>query len=52
MGRPPTCLAVCNFEAMQLYAKRRNRSAACGFDRDQPESNGGAFGFIRRKAAR
>jgi hypothetical protein len=36
------CNAVCNFEAMTQCQK-----AECGFDRDQPESNGGAFGFMR-----
>jgi hypothetical protein len=39
------CTAVCNFEAMNLCAKPDGH--ACGFERDQPESNGGAFGFMR-----
>jgi hypothetical protein len=44
----PVCTAVCNFEAMMQCAK----TADCGFEREQPESNGGAFGFmlpVRRK---
>lgn len=39
--------AVCNFEAMQMCAKRFG-GTQCGFDEDQPESNGGAFGFMRK----
>jgi hypothetical protein len=40
----PECTAICNFEAMQMCTGK-----PCPFDRDQPESNGGAFAFIRRQ---
>lgn len=44
------CTAACNFEAMTMCAKRHGERE-CGFERDQPESNGSAFGFMRRSAA-
>lgn len=46
--RCDTCSAVCNYEAMSLCAHVRSMhpGAECGFDRDQPESNGGCFGFM------
>ena len=40
------CTAVCNFEAMHMC--QRGEGNECGFDRDNPESNGGAFGFMVR----
>lgn len=40
--------AVCNFEAMYHCFKRDDENASCGFDRDQPESNGGCFGFMTK----
>lgn len=42
----PVCGAVCNFEAMTLCRQPPD----CGFELDQPESNGGAFGFMKRVA--
>lgn len=42
------CDAVCNFEAMYHCFKRDDENASCGFDRDQPESNGGCFGFMTK----
>jgi hypothetical protein len=44
------CTAVCNYEAMTQCA----RTPDCGFYRDLPESNHGAFGFMIKtdKAAR
>lgn len=45
------CTAVCNFEAMSQCARNFDRSAECGFKRDLPESNGGAFGFMLRRSA-
>ena len=45
------CSAVCHFEAMQMCVRRRYPGAECPHDRDQPESNGGAFGFMVRKEA-
>lgn len=42
----PVCTAMCNFEAMQMCAKRFEPEAECGFDQEQPESNFGAFAFI------
>jgi len=46
----PTCTAVCNFEAMTQCvkaAKTERYPGECGFDRERPESNGGAFGFMK-----
>lgn len=43
------CTAICNFEAMMQCGKRHGEPE-CGFDRDQPESNHGAFGFMIRAA--
>ncbi len=42
------CTAACNFEAMNMCARRWEGSSECGFDHDKPESNGGAFGFMKR----
>lgn len=44
----PVCMAVCNFEAMMQCAPTRglHPGTECGFNLEQPESNGGAFGFI------
>lgn len=41
--RCEVCTAVCNFEAMTMCS----RVPECGFEKDRPESNGGAFGFMR-----
>lgn len=43
-----TCMAVCNYEAMTqcAFVLKMNPGAECGFERDQPESNGGCFGFM------
>jgi hypothetical protein len=46
----PVCTAVCNFEAMQQCAKRLGESDTCGFDDERPESNHGAFGFMKRES--
>lgn len=43
-----TCTAVCNFEAMELCIRRYHPEEECAFDRDQPESNFGCFGFITK----
>jgi hypothetical protein len=43
------CTASCNFEAMQMCASARLSDEECGFERDQPESLGGAFEFIVKK---
>lgn len=48
-----TCTAVCNFEAMMQcvkHLKTERYPGECCFDNEQPESNGGAFGFIKRIA--
>lgn len=40
-----TCTAICNFEAMTICCAPKT---LCPFYREKPESNGGAFGFMRR----
>ena len=42
------CTAGCNFEAMHLCARREDPNAECGFEKDQPESLGGMFEFIKK----
>ena len=42
------CTAVCNFEAMQMCNKQFDAKAVCGFYLEQPESNGGCFGFMKK----
>ena len=50
-GACDICTASCTFEAMQMCARRRDESAECGFDNDQPEALGGAFEFVPRDSA-
>ena len=38
------CTAMCNFEAMEWC-----RGFPCPFTNEKPESNGGAFAFIKRR---
>ena len=40
------CTAMCNFEAMYQCVRYTSPGSECGFDRDRPESNGGAFEFM------
>ena len=47
--RCENCDAVCNFEAMYFCAKRTDINAQCEFDNVKPESNGGCFGFMKKK---